>query len=259
MAQDSKRPESPPPQYPRSEAEAEASSSPPSSPRPPPFSSLYTTTSDSYYSYTQAQTSILVPAYAPIAPEALEPESLVLGEAANSEVALPKDKKGEPSKKEDDEEPPPAYTEGSSPLLSFTYLMAATGGAASILTQVQQGGPPINTLGGKLRRLYRRIKQLITSTDVGADENITMDLRYCFPPSIYSINTLTTAQWHALHPLSRRAPNPPRIRPPLPLPQRSPPRRPRKLLPRRRRLPSRCMLTTTILPPSTLQSIPLHS
>jgi hypothetical protein len=39
--------------------------------------------------------------------------------------------------------------------------MAAAGGAASIITQVQQGGaPPINTLG-----------------DVGADENITMDLR----------------------------------------------------------------------------------
>lgn len=39
--------------------------------------------------------------------------------------------------------------------------MAAAGGAASIITQVQQGGaPPINTLG-----------------DVGPDENITMDLR----------------------------------------------------------------------------------
>jgi G patch domain-containing protein 1 len=38
--------------------------------------------------------------------------------------------------------------------------MAAAGGAASIITQVQQGGPPINTIG-----------------DVGADETITMDLR----------------------------------------------------------------------------------
>ncbi|KUI69368.1 WHI2-like protein P4H10.16c [Cytospora mali] len=38
--------------------------------------------------------------------------------------------------------------------------MAAAGGASSIITQVQQGGPPINTLG-----------------DVGADETITMDLR----------------------------------------------------------------------------------
>jgi len=38
--------------------------------------------------------------------------------------------------------------------------MAAAGGASSIITQVQQGGPPISTLG-----------------DVGADETITMDLR----------------------------------------------------------------------------------
>ncbi|KAK8015103.1 hypothetical protein PG990_008399 [Apiospora arundinis] len=39
--------------------------------------------------------------------------------------------------------------------------MAAAGGASSIITQVQQGGPgPINTIG-----------------DVGADETITMDLR----------------------------------------------------------------------------------
>ncbi|KAI1457012.1 general stress response protein Whi2 [Annulohypoxylon moriforme] len=38
--------------------------------------------------------------------------------------------------------------------------MAAAGGASSIITQVQQGGPPINAIG-----------------DVGADETITMDLR----------------------------------------------------------------------------------
>lgn len=38
--------------------------------------------------------------------------------------------------------------------------MAAAGGASSIITQVQQGGPPISTLG-----------------DVGADETIAMDLR----------------------------------------------------------------------------------
>ncbi|KAK0709609.1 hypothetical protein B0T26DRAFT_413807 [Lasiosphaeria miniovina] len=38
--------------------------------------------------------------------------------------------------------------------------MAAAGGSSSIITQVQQGGPPINSLG-----------------DVGADETITMDLR----------------------------------------------------------------------------------
>jgi hypothetical protein len=39
--------------------------------------------------------------------------------------------------------------------------MAAAGGASSIITQVQQGGPPpVSTLG-----------------DVGADETIAMDLR----------------------------------------------------------------------------------
>ncbi|KAK3342409.1 hypothetical protein B0H65DRAFT_575607 [Neurospora tetraspora] len=70
------------------------------------------------------------------------------------------DTKGESSRKEEEAEPPPAYSEGSSPLQSFTYLMAAAGGASSIITQVQQGGPPINTLG-----------------DVAADETITIDLR----------------------------------------------------------------------------------
>ncbi|KAJ0268698.1 hypothetical protein COL940_013141 [Colletotrichum noveboracense] len=38
--------------------------------------------------------------------------------------------------------------------------MATAGGASSIITQVQQGGPPINAIG-----------------DVGADETISMDLR----------------------------------------------------------------------------------
>lgn len=151
VAEHADRPESPPPQYPRSEADA-SSSSPLSSPRPPTFSSLYSTASDSYYAYTQAITqataSASVPAYAPIAPEVVGNQSLAPKPATDSKSALPQDTKGESSKKEDSDEPPPAYTEGSSPLLSFTYVMAAAGGAASILTQVQQGGPPINTLGG---------------------------------------------------------------------------------------------------------------
>jgi G patch domain-containing protein 1 len=67
---------------------------------------------------------------------------------AETKAALPPDTKGEPSKKDEDCEPPPAYSEGSSPLESFTYLMATAGGPASIITQVQQGGPPINALGG---------------------------------------------------------------------------------------------------------------
>lgn len=48
-----------------------------------------------------------------------------------------------------DQEPPPPYEEGDSPLVGFTYKMAAAGGAASIITQVQQGAPaPVNTLSG---------------------------------------------------------------------------------------------------------------
>lgn len=84
---------------------------------------------------------------APTTPGALEA-------AANSvlvdtKAALPRDTKdGQGSKDLDDGEPPPPYTEGSSPLDGFTYVMAAAG---SIITQVQQGGPaPINTaLGGE--------------------------------------------------------------------------------------------------------------
>jgi hypothetical protein len=130
------RTQSPPPRYPISES----SGSPPASPRPPPFSSLYTTSADSASS----------PAYAPVAPELLEPSTLPRDVVAETKEALPRDTKGESSsRKDDDSEPPPAYSEGPSPLESFTYLMAAAGGAASILTQVQQGGPqPINTLGG---------------------------------------------------------------------------------------------------------------
>ncbi|RDL41776.1 uncharacterized protein BP5553_01755 [Venustampulla echinocandica] len=154
------RAHSPPPRYPNSEPSGSA----PASPRPPPFSSLYTSTAEAVEAYksavTEAGASGSVPAYAPIGTEA-HPSSTSLDVVAETKAALPQDTKGESSKKDDDSEPPPAYSEGSSPLESFTYVMAAAGGAASIITQVQQGGaPPINTLG-----------------DVGADENITMDLR----------------------------------------------------------------------------------
>jgi G patch domain-containing protein 1 len=174
--------QSPPPQYPVSEA--------PPSPRPPPFSSLYRDDSNSNgsdappgrsahpvpassgkfvaalalaSSSDKAEASGSAPAYA-----ALEPESSTadaarafrVDPAAETKRALPRDTKGESSRKDDDAEPPPAYSEGDSPLLAFSYLMAAAGGAASIITQVQQGGPPVNALG-----------------DVGADETIAMDLR----------------------------------------------------------------------------------
>ncbi|KAI9881055.1 MAG: hypothetical protein M1830_008937 [Pleopsidium flavum] len=147
---------------------APSSSSASPSPRPPPFSSLYFPSQDSFdrikTSITETDSTTL-PAFAPT--PSLEPPStsfLTALSAAEAETkaALPADTKGESSSKSaDDGEPPPPYTEGSSPLDSFTYVMAAAGGAASIITQVQQGGgPPINTLG-----------------DVGADEHITLDLR----------------------------------------------------------------------------------
>lgn len=147
LDEDVSRAQSPPPQYPLSEA---SGSSPPS-PRPPPFSSLYTSTADAVEAYksavTEAGASVSVPAYAPVVPEPSTSQDRDV--SAETKAALPPDTKGESSKKEEDNEPPPAYSEGSSPLESFTYLMAAAGGAASIITQVQQGGaPPINTLGG---------------------------------------------------------------------------------------------------------------
>nr|OQO27108.1 hypothetical protein B0A51_06016 [Rachicladosporium sp. CCFEE 5018] len=73
---------------------------------------------------------------------------------ADTKAALPRDTK---DRQLDDGEPPPPYTEGSSPLDGFTYVMASAG---SIITQVQQGGPaPLKTALG------------------GSDENITLDLR----------------------------------------------------------------------------------
>jgi hypothetical protein len=143
------RAQSPPPRYPASEPSA----STPPSPRPPPFSSLYTSTAEAVEAYKTAVTEAgasAVPAYAPVALES-HGASTSRDVVAETKAALPQDTKGESSKKEDDNEPPPAYSEGSSPLEGFTYLMAAAGGAASIITQVQQGGaPPINTLGGMI-------------------------------------------------------------------------------------------------------------
>jgi len=130
---------------------SETSSSATPSPRTPPFSSLYflPTTSNLYEPPITNTESETFTAYAPAPPfeETAGPSSA----AAETKAALPPDTKGEPSsaKSADDGEPPPPYTEGSSPLESFTYVMAAAGGAASIITQVQQtGGPPINALGG---------------------------------------------------------------------------------------------------------------
>lgn len=117
------------------------------SPHPPPFSSLFFSPEDD-----------APPAFAP-APPFPEPSSSAA--AATNKTALAHDAKDATSSKApDDGEPPPPYSEGSSPLESFTYVMASAGGPASIITQVAQTsvGPPINTLGG-------------------SDENITLELR----------------------------------------------------------------------------------
>jgi dipeptidyl-peptidase-3 len=145
----------PPPRSPFSEA---SSSSPPS-PRPPPFSSLYFPPELELRRFKTTVTEAScasIAAFAPAPPfeetAPLNPSSAASAAVAETKAALPQDTKGESSGKGvDDGEPPPPYTEGSSPLDSFTYVMAAAGGAASIITQVQQtGGPPINSLGGAL-------------------------------------------------------------------------------------------------------------
>lgn len=173
---------SPPPQYPLSEASASTSEFRP----PPPFSSLFASLDPDVaasvlepfepYKSSVADADADLAASAAAAAPAYAPRDQIVPESSNRALAasqfqdetkraLPQDTKGQPgessrSNKDDEAEPPPAYSEGSSPLQSFTYVMAAAGGASSIITQVQQGGPPINTLG-----------------DVGADETITMDLR----------------------------------------------------------------------------------
>jgi len=164
--QEISRAQSPPPGYPNSEP----SNSAPPSPRPPPFSSLYRSTAEVVEAYktavTEAGASSSVPAYAPVAfdPYEVEPACSSRDVVADTKAALPQDTKGESAKSNEDE-PPPAYAEGSCPLDSFSFLMAAAGGAASIITQVQQGGaPPINTLGGrwKVNRNRNRIVERLT-------------------------------------------------------------------------------------------------
>jgi G patch domain-containing protein 1 len=164
------RQRSPPPQYPASEASGSSAFRP-----PPSFSSLFPyhgheaseSVLEPYEPYKHtvddsgatSSVSAAAPAYAPpdqVAPESSNRASAALRLEDETKRALPQDTKshaGEPSRSSKDEEaePPPAYSEGSSPLQSFTYLMAAAGGASSIITQVQQGGPSLNPLGGAQR------------------------------------------------------------------------------------------------------------
>ena len=85
-------------------------------------------------------------------------------------AALPQDTKAGPSGRSGEEpEPPPPYEEGDSPLQGFQYVMAAAGGAASIITQVQQGGPaPVNTLGGACCRLPASEEESLTAKQMSA-------------------------------------------------------------------------------------------
>ena len=171
------RERSPPPQYPASEA--------PSSPRPPPppFSSLFSSSpphpadvvNDGTHQQphhhhqrhcsgrfavaslaSEGEASSCAPAYTPLESDTFDPDQTVprafrLDPVVETKHALPHDTKSS-RKDSDDSEPPPAYEEGDSPLLSFAYVMAAAGGASSIITQVQQGGPPVNAIGGEMRR-----------------------------------------------------------------------------------------------------------
>ena len=167
---------------------AAASSSSPPSPRPPPFSSLYFPSEPSSSAVQASKVLVTepdpstLPAFAPLAPVESPPAPPSPAEA-EIKAALPQDTKGESSstKGVDDGEPPPPYTEGSSPLEGFNYVMAAAGGAASIITQVQQGGPaPVNTLGGMSGCLESIARDCIDSRalDVNPEEHITLDLRY---------------------------------------------------------------------------------
>ena len=150
------RQRSPPPQYPASEASSSFR------PAPPPFSSLFAYPNprtgidpsevlDPYkptVSDANLSPALAAPAYAPLGQSSSEQSTSFQEETKR---ALPQDNKREGASsrgKDDDAEPPPAYSEGPSPLPSFSFLMAAAGGAASIITQVQQGGPPINAIGG---------------------------------------------------------------------------------------------------------------
>jgi hypothetical protein len=72
---------------------------------------------------------------------------------ADTKAALPRDTKdgAAGSAGLDDGEPPPPYSEGSSPIRSFTYVMATAGGPASIITQVSQtSAAPVGSLGGEI-------------------------------------------------------------------------------------------------------------
>ncbi|CAF9910545.1 MAG: hypothetical protein HETSPECPRED_010095 [Heterodermia speciosa] len=134
---------------------------------PPPFSSLYF---PAVHGPDRGEASVTEPdsspppAFCPAPPVQPISNPATTNVEAETKAALPSDTKGQSSGRAlEDAEPPPPYTEGSSPLDSFTYVMAAAGGPASLITQVQQGGG-VGRPGSTL-------------ADVSPDEHITLDLR----------------------------------------------------------------------------------
>jgi len=125
------------------------------SPYPPPFSSLFfpsdPSPADSNKAAAQPGPPEQLPAFSSEDPLRGPSSSAAAAAVAETKAALPRDTKdGSSSKDFDDGEPPPPYTEGSSPIEGFTYVMATAGGPASIITQVSQGtGAPVNALAGK--------------------------------------------------------------------------------------------------------------
>ena len=124
------------------------------SPYPPPFSSLFFTSdspsAEANKPVAQASPTEQLPAFSSEDPLRGSSSSAAAAAVAETKAALPRDTKdGSSSKYYDDGEPPPPYTEGSSPIDGFTYVMASAGGPASIITQVpQQTAPPVNAIAG---------------------------------------------------------------------------------------------------------------
>ncbi|KAJ6164294.1 dipeptidyl peptidase 3 [Penicillium chermesinum] len=156
---------------PHSPSEASASSSV----GPPPFSSLdFAASFESPSVEVTGSVSAPLPAFVPLPGE--ETFDSIPGSSVVADTkASFSGNKAEAAKSSDDAEPPPPYTEGFSPLESFSYVMAAAGGASSIITQVQQtGGPPINTLGGTASEAQTLIMTRGTRFTLSRDELLTL-------------------------------------------------------------------------------------
>lgn len=127
------------------------------SPNPPPFSSLHFPSTVSQPTYKEESFETQLEAPPAFTEHATDPQPSSSNVEEETKAALPRDLKDPSGPKDlDDGEPPPPYTEGSSPLEGFTYVMAAAGGASSIITQVSQGGGgPLNALSGTFSECKR--------------------------------------------------------------------------------------------------------